>query len=54
MLALFGELNADGRTVVVVTHEDEVARRARRIVRMCDGRIISDETVMPTTAGVPA
>jgi len=51
VLALFGELNADGRTVVVVTHEDEVARRARRIVRMRDGRIVADEAV---AQGVPA
>ena len=54
VLALFGELNADGRTVVVVTHEDEVARRARRVVRMRDGRIIADEPARSTAAGVPA
>ena len=43
VLALFDELNADGRTVVVITHEDEVARHARRVVRMRDGRIIADD-----------
>jgi putative ABC transport system ATP-binding protein len=43
VLELFDELNADGRTVVVVTHEDEVARHAHRVVRMRDGGVISDE-----------
>jgi putative ABC transport system ATP-binding protein len=42
VLALFAELNAAGRTLVVITHEDDVARHARRIVRMRDGLIVSD------------
>jgi putative ABC transport system ATP-binding protein len=44
VLALFDELNADGRTLVVITHEDEVARHAHRVVRMRDGRVVADET----------
>ena len=43
VLGLFDELNADGRTVVVVTHEVEVARHTHRVVRMRDGRIVADE-----------
>jgi len=43
VLALFAKLNATGRTIVVITHEDEVARHARRVVRMRDGDIVSDE-----------
>lgn len=43
VLALFDELAAGGRSVVVITHEDEVARHAKRIVRMSDGRIVSDD-----------
>ncbi len=43
VLELFDELNADGRTVLVVTHEDEVARHAHRVVRMRDGRVVADE-----------
>ena len=39
---LFDELAAGGRTVVVITHEDEVAHHAKRIIRMSDGRIVSD------------
>lgn len=42
VLALFDELAAGGRTVVVITHEDEVAHHAKRIIRMTDGRIVSD------------
>jgi putative ABC transport system ATP-binding protein len=43
VLAIFERLNAEGRTVVLITHEDDVARRARRIIRLADGRIISDD-----------
>lgn len=42
VLALFDELAAGGRTVVVITHEDEVAHHAKRIIRMGDGRVLSD------------
>jgi ABC-type lipoprotein export system ATPase subunit len=43
ILDLFGELNASGVTVVVVTHDPEVAARAQRIVELRDGRIVADE-----------
>jgi putative ABC transport system ATP-binding protein len=39
LLRLFGELSAQGLTLVVVTHDDAVARAANRIVRIVDGRI---------------
>jgi putative ABC transport system ATP-binding protein len=42
VLGLFDRLNSEGRTVVVITHEEEVARHARRIVRMRDGEIVED------------
>jgi putative ABC transport system ATP-binding protein len=41
-LALFDELHAQGRTIVLITHEIDVAQRSRRIVRVRDGRIQSD------------
>jgi putative ABC transport system ATP-binding protein len=44
ILRILGALNDAGRTVVVITHEEEVARFAKRIVRMRDGRIVSDQT----------
>jgi putative ABC transport system ATP-binding protein len=45
VLTLFDNLNAHGRTVVVITHEEEVAHHAKRVVRMLDGRIQSDQRV---------
>ena len=43
IMALFQELNRQGMTVVLVTHENDVARFARRILRFRDGRIVRDE-----------
>jgi putative ABC transport system ATP-binding protein len=46
ILALFGELNAAGSTVVMVTHEPDVAQHSRRIVHIRDGMIWSDDLVV--------
>jgi putative ABC transport system ATP-binding protein len=43
VLDIFDRLNAEGRTVVLITHETEVAARARRIVRLADGLVVADE-----------
>jgi putative ABC transport system ATP-binding protein len=40
ILDIFGELNASGMTVVMVTHESEVARRTRRVVWFKDGQVL--------------
>jgi macrolide transport system ATP-binding/permease protein len=43
MLGLFKKLNDEGVTIILVTHDEEVARNARRIVRIHDGVLVSDE-----------
>jgi putative ABC transport system ATP-binding protein len=42
ILALFDQLHRDGQTIIMVTHESDVARHAKRIVRMKDGKVLSD------------
>jgi putative ABC transport system ATP-binding protein len=44
MIDLFGRLNADGTTIVVVTHDELLARAARRVIHMRDGAIVGDDT----------
>lgn len=45
ILALFDDLHAQGATVVMVTHELDVAQRCRRMVRLMDGRVTADEVL---------
>ncbi len=57
IMALFEELSQRGNTIIVVTHEEEIARHARRIIRIRDGLIAADERVDPkdrASVGVPA
>ena len=50
IMALFEALNAEGITIVLVTHENDIAEHARRQVRFHDGRIVSDQA----TAELPS
>jgi putative ABC transport system ATP-binding protein len=43
IMALFRQLNAGGRTIIMVTHDENIAGHAKRIIRLKDGRITSDE-----------
>jgi putative ABC transport system ATP-binding protein len=52
ILALFDDLHRQGQTIVMVTHEENVARHAMRIVRMADGRVWSD--LLAARLAVPA
>jgi ABC-type lipoprotein export system ATPase subunit len=42
-MSLLKELHAQGRTIMLITHDPEVARQAQRQVRIHDGRLVGDE-----------
>ena len=46
IVSIFRQLNRDGITVVIVTHERDIAEQAQRIIRLYDGKVISDEKVV--------
>ncbi|MEU8241325.1 ABC transporter ATP-binding protein [Actinoplanes missouriensis] len=45
VLGVFDDLNAAGRTIVLITHENEVAARADRLIRLLDGHVVEDARV---------
>ena len=49
IMLILDDLNARGHTVIIVTHEEEIAARCKRVVRLHDGRIISDESQVPSS-----
>lgn len=42
IMQLFDELHSDGQTIIMVTHEDEIAQHCHRVVRLSDGKVIED------------
>ncbi|WP_062439713.1 ABC transporter ATP-binding protein [Herbidospora daliensis] len=52
VLGIFDRLSAAGRTIVVITHEADVAEHAKRVVRLRDGRVIEDTRLAPVD-GLP-
>ena len=47
IMGVLSDLNAQGHTLLLVTHEDDVAKYTRRILRLRDGRVESDEFLLP-------
>ena len=45
IMSLFHDLNKEGVTLIIVTHEDEIAKQAKRVIHMKDGKIIQDQMV---------
>jgi putative ABC transport system ATP-binding protein len=55
VMGIFDQLSSSGRTIVLVTHEHDIAAHARRVVRLRDGLVLSDEpNVIPRAAGALA
>jgi putative ABC transport system ATP-binding protein len=52
IMALFEDLNRRGNTIVLVTHEEDIAAHARRIVRLRDGKVRDDQVSETVAAGV--
>jgi putative ABC transport system ATP-binding protein len=53
IMQIFSRLNAAGRTIVMITHEVEVAAHAKRVIHLVDGRIDSDRRTAPLAASPP-
>lgn len=47
IMKILGDLNAEGHTVIIVTHEADIAARCRRVITLSDGRVIRDERNEP-------
>ena len=53
VMGLFDRLNALGRTIVVITHEEDIAEHAKRFIRLVDGRIVEDRRLSPVDGRPP-
>ena len=53
VLRIFSRLNDEGRTVVLITHEPDVAEQAKRVIHLADGRIVEDRRLVELDAASP-
>jgi putative ABC transport system ATP-binding protein len=53
VMSMFSALNAQGRTIILITHEEDIADYAKRVVRLRDGLIIEDRRKVPVNAAPP-
>jgi putative ABC transport system ATP-binding protein len=53
VLSIFQELNDQGKTVLLITHDADIARHAKRTILLRDGRIVSDEKTQQMRVGAP-
>jgi putative ABC transport system ATP-binding protein len=54
VLRIFARLNEEGRTVVLITHEPDVAEQSKRVIRLSDGRIVEDQRTLGVHDAPPA
>jgi putative ABC transport system ATP-binding protein len=54
VLGILDQLSLSGRTIVIITHEDEVAARAKRVIRLVDGQILEDRRQARVDGAPPA
>lgn len=52
VMALLKELHGEGRTIILITHDENVARHAKRIIRIQDGKVLEDSGRIENTTGV--
>ncbi len=43
IMDLFEDLNTKGHTIIVITHEEEISNRTKRVITLVDGKIVSDK-----------
>ncbi|MBV8082406.1 MAG: ATP-binding cassette domain-containing protein, partial [Candidatus Eremiobacteraeota bacterium] len=51
IMTLFRQLNDEGHTIIMVTHDDDIAKHAKRIIRLRDGLIVEDAPVLSRALG---